>query len=149
MDAGRIDSVWVSSDDARILEVAEHAGARPLARPAVISGDAATSESWLHAIDEIDQLMGRPVDVLVAPQCTSPVRLAKDFDAAIASFERGAYDSLFSATSIPDFNIWRPVAEGQLDSFTYDYRQRGRRQDINLHGHQGSSLILTVMAACE
>ena len=130
MDARRIDSVWVSSDDARILEVAELTGARSLTRPAALSGDAASSEScWLHAIDEIDRLAVQPVDVLVAAQCTSPVRLAKDFDDAIESFEVGGCDSLFSATSVPDFNIWRPTAEGRLESFTYDYSQRGRRQE--------------------
>ena len=104
--ARQIDSVWVSSDDPGILEVATRAGAHALKRPAEISGDTATSEScWRHAIDAIDADGEAPIDVLVAPQCTSPVRKAEDFDAAIALFERGGYDSLFSATSIPDFNI--------------------------------------------
>jgi len=37
--ARRIDSVWLSSDDAEILSVAERYGARPIVRPALISGD--------------------------------------------------------------------------------------------------------------
>lgn len=128
--AQRIDSVWVSSDDANILEVATRAGANALKRPTEIAGDAATSEScWLHAIDAIDAGGEEPIDILVAPQCTSPVRKAEDFDAAVALFEREQYDSLFSATPIPDFNIWRTDADGCLDSFTYDYRNRERRQE--------------------
>ncbi len=128
--ARRVDSVWVSSDDAAILEVATRAGARALHRPAEISGSTATSEScWLHALDEIEAGDWPSLDVLVAPQCTSPVRQAEDFDRAIALFEREGYDSLFSATSVPDFNMWRPNVDGRLESFTYDYRERARRQD--------------------
>lgn len=126
--AQRIDSVWVSSDDDAILDVSARAGARTIRRPAEISGDEATSEScWLHALDVIET-DGPVIDVLVAPQCTSPVREPHDFDDAIALFEREGYDSLFSATSVPDFNIWRPNTSGELESFTYDYRNRGRRQ---------------------
>jgi CMP-N,N'-diacetyllegionaminic acid synthase len=127
--AKRIDEVWVSSDNAAILDVAVQAGAKPLKRPDELSGDAATSEScWLHAIDAIDARGGEPITTLVAPQCTSPVREAADFDAALEHFEHQRLDSLFSATSVPDCNIWREKADGGLDSFTYDYRSRGRRQ---------------------
>ena len=127
--AERIGSVWVSSDDAAILELAAGAGARVIERPSEISDDAASSEScWLHAIDSIEAER-ETIDILVAPQCTSPVRESADFDTAVALFERDGYDSLFSATPVPDFNIWRPDAEARLQSLTYDYRNRGRRQD--------------------
>lgn len=127
--AARIDSVWVSSDDAAILDLAAAAGAGTIARPAEISDDSATSEScWVHALDTIEA-DGATIDILVAPQCTSPVREPADFDAAIELFERDGYDSLFSATPVPDFNIWRPDHEARLQSYTYDYRNRGRRQD--------------------
>lgn len=128
--AKRIDEVWVSSDDDEILKVAESAGAEPLKRPDELSGDEASSEScWLHAVDAIDAMGGAPIDILVAPQCTSPVREASDFDKAMEVYESEGCDSLFSATAVPDFNIWRPDAGGRLDSFTYDYRNRGRRQE--------------------
>lgn len=128
--AQRIDAVWVSSDDPAILDISARAGAQTIQRPAGIAGDTASSEScWLHAIDTIDDSGNGPVDVLVAPQCTSPVREASDFDAAIKVFEQDGFDSLFSATSVPDFNVWRPESDGRLDSFTYDYRTRGRRQE--------------------
>ncbi len=77
----------------------------------------------------IEEGTRQTIDILVAPQCTSPVREPVDFDAAIALFEREGHDSLFSATPVDDFNIWRPNAEGELESFTYDYRNRERRQD--------------------
>lgn len=128
--ARRIDEVWVSSDDEKILQLSERAGAKPLERPVELSDDEASSEScWLHAIDAIDAMGGASIDILVAPQCTSPVREARDFDGAMEIYESEGCDTLFSATAIPDFNIWRPGEGGGLDSITYDYRHRGRRQD--------------------
>lgn len=127
--AKRIASVWVSSDDAEILEVSRRFGAETIERPAALADDVASSESgWLHALD-LFEARGVAVDVLVTPQCTSPIRTAADFDGAIELFENDKFDSLFSATSLPDFNLWRFNEKRQLDSFTYDYRNRGRRQE--------------------
>lgn len=127
--ARSIGEVWVSSDDGEILEVSEKAGAKPLKRPLELSSDAASSEScWLHAVDAIDAMGGPRVDVLVAPQCTSPVREARDFDEGLEIYSREKCDSLFSATLATDFNLWRRGPDGELDSFTYDHRNRGRRQ---------------------
>ena len=126
--AEQISSVWVSSDDDEILALGARTGAQTIKRSAAISGDEATSEScWLHALDTLEA-KGQTVDILVAPQCTSPVREPADFDAAITMFEQEGYDSLFSATSASDCNIWRPN-DGAWDSYTYDYRNRGMRQD--------------------
>ena len=128
-DAARIDSVWVSSDDPEILAVGEAYGASPIERPQAISDGTASSESgWLHALDVLSE-KGIVVTRMIAPQCTSPVRSAQDFDGALTLFEDEKLDSLFSATPIPDFNIWRPQADGTLDSYTYDYRRRERRQE--------------------
>ncbi len=128
-DAAHIDSVWVSSDDPEILSVGESYGASAIERPVDIADSAASSESgWLHALDALAE-KGVAVTRMVAPQCTSPVRTAGDFDGALELFEAEKLDSLFSATTIPDFNIWRPQADGTLDSYTYDYRRRERRQE--------------------
>ena len=127
--AEKISSVWVSSDDAEILEVSRHYGAETIERPAAIADDKASSESgWLHALDFFDA-EDIPIDNLVTPQCTSPVRTPDDFDNAISIFEGDELDSLFSATSVPDFNLWRADDAGTLDSFTYDFRRRERRQE--------------------
>jgi len=141
--ARRISSVWVSSDDAEILEVSQQLGAQTIERPAAITDDVASSESgWLHALDTLKGTNVQ-VDILVTPQCTSPVRAPGDFDDAIDLFEREGLDSLFSATSVPDFNIWRPDADGTLDSFTYDYRRRERRQEKGEQLLENGSFWLT------
>ena len=124
-----IDSVWVSSDDLTILDVATEYGAQIIRRPERFSGNEASSESgWLHAIDHIEAL-GTKVDSVVAPQCTSPVRASTDFERALCYFNENELDSLFSATLVTDFNIWRQTLDGGFSSYTYDYKNRGRRQE--------------------
>lgn len=124
-----IDSVWVSSDSKEILEVAVAHGARPIPRPENLSNDAATSESgWLHAVETIEQ-SGGPVDLVVAPQATSPLREASDLERGLAAFNAGGYDSLFSCGVAEDLYFWQRDAGGTLESINYDWRNRKRRQD--------------------
>lgn len=128
--AFEIDSVWVTSDDDEILAVAESYGARPIRRPAEISGDRATSESaWLHALDVIEA-QGVPVDLVVAMQATSPLREASDLDGGVRALREKGYDSLLSVAEVEDFFMWRVAADGNAESVNYDYRDRKRRQQI-------------------
>lgn len=127
--ATRIDQVWVSSDSDAVLDLARSLGAGTIRRPAALAGDGASSESgWLHALEVLEG-EGTTVDLMVGPQCTSPVRQAADFDRAIERFQAEGLDSLFSATLLPHFNFWRTDARGRFASFNYDYRRRGFRQD--------------------
>ena len=103
--AKSVDSVWISSDDRAILDLGGQYGVGEIMRPSELANDS------------------------VAPQCTSPVRTSDDFDGALAKFSDEGLDSLFSATLIPDFNLWRTTTDGALESFTYDYHDRGRRQE--------------------
>ncbi len=124
-----IDSVWVSSDSEEILDVAGAHGARPIRRPEGLSNDTAPSESgWLHAIETIEQSTGK-VDLVVAPQATSPLREASDIERGLAAFAAGGYDSLFSCGVAEDLYFWQRSADGRLESINYDWRNRKRRQD--------------------
>ncbi len=124
-----IDSVWVSSDSDEILRTATAHGARALQRPDDLAGDTATSESgWLHAIDAIELQQGA-IDVVVAPQVTSPLRESTDLERGLTEFAAGEYDSLFSCGVAEDLYFWERKAGGALDSVNYDWRNRKRRQD--------------------
>ena len=128
--ARRIDSVWVSSDDAEILSVAERYGARPIVRPALISGDEASSEAaWLHAVDHIET-HGVAVGRVVGMQATSPLREGADLDGGIEQYEREGLDSLLSVCEIEDFFIWRIDAAGRAGGANHDPAARKRRQEI-------------------
>jgi len=130
LEAKSVHSVWVSSDDEKILSVAEKYGAQLIERPAEISDDFATSESaWLHAINYLEQ-RGLDTDVLLAPQVTSPLRTSEDIIKAITIFKGEELDSLFSASIAEDLYYWERGVDGRLNSVNYDYMNRKRRQDF-------------------
>ncbi len=128
-----IDSVWVSSDNAEILEVARGHGANIIQRPEELSGDTATAESgWLHAVDVIERQLGS-IDAVMAPQVTSPLREPADLERGLEVFSTGEYDSIFSCSVAEDLYFWQRTSKGILESVNYDWRNRKRRQD---HGFQ-------------
>ena len=130
LQVNAIDDVWISSDSEEILEIGAALGAKPLFRPKEISGDKASSESaWLNAIDQIEE-SSSPVDIVVAPQVTSPLREADDFSKALEKLLKENLDSLLSVTEVEDYFAWRINEEGQLQSVNYDYCKRQPRQVI-------------------
>ena len=129
-NAHHVDSVWVTSDDDEILAVADSFGARPIRRPAEISGDQASSESaWLHALEAIEA-QGIVIDLVVAMQATSPIRESSDLDGGLQTLREHGYDSLLSVAEVEDFFTWRIGDKGGAESVNYDYRDRKRRQQI-------------------
>ena len=128
---GGADSVWVSSDSEKILDISEKYGATKIKRPDDISGDFASSESgWIHAIKFIESNRDDKIDWVLAPQVTSPLRESKDIKNAISIATEGEYDSLFSSSSVEDLFFWEKNDEGILNSINYDWRNRKRRQDM-------------------
>ena len=126
---GGVDSVYVSSDSDKILEVGEKYGAVSINRPEEISGDTATSESgWLHALEVIEEKTTN-LDWILAPQVTSPLRSTDDIRNGLEIAKSGKFDSLFSCSIAEDLFFWEE-SSGNLDSVNYDWRNRKRRQDI-------------------
>lgn len=124
-----INSLWVTSDNEEILDVAKQFGAKTVKRPSDISGDTATSESaWSHAIDVISG--NESIDIVVGIQATSPIREAQDFDLAIDIFLTEKIDSLFTSTAFRDFFLWEYSSNHALISINYDWKNRKRRQDL-------------------
>ena len=128
---GGANSVWVSSDSEKILDISEKYGASKIKRPQNISGDFASSESaWLHAIEFIESYESDNIDWVLAPQVTSPLRESKDIQNGISIAMEGKYDSLFSSSPTEDLFFWEKNNEGLLQSINYDWKNRKRRQDI-------------------
>ena len=139
-----IDSVWVSSDDQKILNIAEESGSEILLRPDELSTDLATSESaWINAIDQLRDRNITP-ELIIAPQVTSPLRESLDFDNAVVKFLKGDYDSMFSCCPVEDLFFWEKSKDGTLESVNYDYQNRKRRQEIsNKYIENGSFYLFT------
>ena len=124
-----ITDVWVSSDSQEILDISEKYGAKGIHRPADISGDFASSESaWSHALDVLT--INNDIDLVFAPQVTSPIRETKDIDNAIEQIIKSNADSLLSVVEIEDFFIWQEKENGNPNSENYDYKNRKPRQEI-------------------
>lgn len=125
----KLHSIWVSSDSEKILKISEQYGTKTILRPEEISGDTATSESgWLHALSVIEETIGS-IDLVVAPQVTSPLREPEDLEKGLYLFKTGSYDSMFSCSIAEDILFWERNDDGSLKSINYDYNNRGRRQD--------------------
>ncbi|MCK1722613.1 acylneuraminate cytidylyltransferase family protein [Bradyrhizobium sp. 141] len=138
-----VDVVAVSSDSDSILAAAEAAGAVGVRRPADISGDLASSESaWLHALDAIDERMGR-FERIVALQATSPMREPSDIENALATFDRDHLDSLLSVCEVEDYFNWRIGANGP-EPINYDYRNRRMRQQIEKRYLENGSFYVLI-----
>ncbi|MEM7429679.1 MAG: acylneuraminate cytidylyltransferase family protein [Pseudomonadota bacterium] len=92
--AGEIDAVYVSSDDARILDIATDAGARTISRPAPLADDATPK---IEAIRHAHEWLGREEqiepEIIVSVQANSPEMSARDLDRAVARLkELGAWE---------------------------------------------------------
>lgn len=128
--ARRIDSIWISSDSEEILSISRSCGVETIQRPDDISGDAAASESgWLHALEYIENKVGC-VDLVIAPQVTSPLREPADIECGLRDFQEQKCDSMFSCSLAEDLYLWGKMSDGTLRSVNYDYKNRKRRQDI-------------------
>ena len=127
-----VDLVVVSTDDARIAEVAAHAGARIIDRPAELSGSEASSESaLLHALDALAS-DGVTVGTVVFAQATSPFIPAAAIAEGVDHIVSGRFDSVFSAHETYGF-LWRRDAEGHAAAINHDAAVRPRRQDREPH----------------
>lgn len=137
-----VSNVYVSTDGSQIGEVTEAYGGKVIIRPDNISGDTATSESaLLHAVSVIEN--NEEFEDIIFLQATSPLRNKHDIDAAYAQFLSGGYDSLFSMAVMDDFTLWIKDVTGKVTSLSYDYLNRGRRQDREpVYLENGSIYIL-------
>ncbi|TSE37302.1 CMP-N,N'-diacetyllegionaminic acid synthase [Tepidimonas fonticaldi] len=129
--AACIDRVVVSSDDAGILDVARAWVAQtPFVRPAELARDETPGiDVVLHALQ---QLPGVTWVALLQP--TSPLRTARDIDAAFALCQEKGAPACVSVTeaATPPWWMFRMSGEGRLRSFLPEGERPQRRQDAPL-----------------
>ena len=138
-----LHSIWVSSDSDTILQLAGSLGCGMIRRSGELAGDRATSESgWNHALDVIEDQID-DVDLILAPQATSPLRLPSDFDLAIRAFDEGGYDSMFSASPARDLCLWsRNGKELLCESYDRENPVRRRQETFGERWIENGSFYL-------
>jgi YrbI family 3-deoxy-D-manno-octulosonate 8-phosphate phosphatase len=136
-----VQTVYVSTEDPLIAEVARAYGAEVVLRPPELASDQATSESaLLHVLDDRVRRGLSDPDLAVFLQCTSPVRRADDIDRAVETLLAASADSLFSACENNRL-IWA-VKGGQPYSINYDYGRRQREQDMAVQFRENGSIYV-------
>ncbi len=124
-----IQEVYVSSDNREILEISKKSGAKAIKRPKKLAMDTSPSEeALLHAVNYIQKSTRKMIDIVVFLQASSPLRTSKDIDTAIELLISKRADCLFSAAILEDFCIWQRK-KNNYRSMSFDYKNRGRRQD--------------------
>ncbi len=130
LGARLVDEVAVSTDSEEIAAVSRKHGARVVKRPAELATDQASSEvALLHAIDQLEREEGRPIELVVFLQATSPVREASDVDGAIQRLLDSNADSCFSACPEHFTGRWRVSPDGCLKPVNFIPEKRPRRQE--------------------
>jgi N-acylneuraminate cytidylyltransferase len=130
-----VHRVFVSTDDARIAEIARRYGAEVIIRPGELATDTATSESaLLHALEHLSATESYKPELLVFLQCTSPLTQAEDIDGTVEALRRENADSALTAVPFHGF-LWKhsapqgDAAQQDVVGVNHDKRVRPRRQD--------------------
>jgi len=127
LKANEISSVWVSSDDKKILKLSKKYKTNIIRRPKKFSGDYSSSEeAWRHALIYIKSKI-KNIDAVVGIQPTSPIRPPKILDDALKKFYREKLDSLFTGEKISHNFVWQK-SHGNYRA-NYNYKKRPMRQE--------------------
>lgn len=126
-----IDKLIVSSDNQKILEIAQLFGASTLTRPAELSIDTATTFDVLkHAIEHNEHY-----DYVILLQPTSPLRNAKHIDAAIELLLKKKADAIVSVCKVSHSPLWcntLPI-DDSFNSFLSKEIKNKRSQDLQTY----------------
>jgi CMP-N,N'-diacetyllegionaminic acid synthase len=129
LQATRVDRVIVSTNDPAVARVARRAGAEvPFRRPDSLAGDETPTVPVIrHAVDWLEST-GAKVDIVVTLQATSPLRDAREIDAAVALLDSG---DARSAVSVAPLGIPASVVGALVDGRFQAVRPEGdgRRQE--------------------
>jgi CMP-N,N'-diacetyllegionaminic acid synthase len=129
----KINKVVVSTEDEEIARVSRKCGSEIIRRPEELATDTSDSDEVItHAITVLMEGHYAP-EVLVLLQPTSPLRSAKEIDAAIDIFLSHDCDSVVSVSETPHSPYWSFILEKRVLKPLFDEKYfHTRRQDLPL-----------------
>jgi CMP-N-acetylneuraminic acid synthetase len=128
------DRIYVSSEDAEILEAAKSFGVSTIERPAELATDEAkTVDVVKHALEMHEKTCGRTPDYIMTLQPTSPLRTKEDIKLVLEIAYRREADSFVSVCR----SHYHPVFIKKIDSNGFllpacepEPKEGIRRQDV-------------------
>ncbi len=124
-----IDRVVVTTDDLKIADISNKAGAEVIIRPAALAKDESpVIDAVFHVLENMN---GEKPDIIVLLQATSPLRETKDIDGAIQLFRAEPCDSLMSVCPAEHSPYWFFNIKNGLLSPLFDEKfLEVRRQEL-------------------
>ena len=124
----------LSTECEKIKEVAIDCGCEVVDRPQELAQDETkTIPVMIQVIEHLEKVEGYKPDVVILLQPTCPLRDAKQIDEAFELFLKSDCDSCFAVKKIGITHAkWYQALSGEVRCI-YDYRNRPRRQDRELH----------------
>lgn len=130
---GHVERVYVSTDDAKIADVARQYDADVIPRPPALATDTASEWlAWQHAINYVRSL-GHDFDIFLSLPATSPLRNRQDVDNCLAALQADtdAVITVTPSTRSPYFNMISTDKDG-LAHIVLGAAEFTRRQDVPL-----------------
>lgn len=138
-----ITTTVVSSEDPKILDIAESSGARIIRRPLELASDTALTEPVLvHALEHLEN-NAECFDYLILLQPTSPLRNDKHIDQAFNSLVESGASSLISVVETTDSPLKSFIlSDGYLKGIVNDKYPFMRRQDLPVSYHANGAIYI-------
>lgn len=123
-----VDRVIVTSDDDKILDIANQYGSETIKRPDELASDTASSfDAIRHTIENVEQY-----DYIILLQPTSPLRNSEHIDEAIELLENKMADAIVSVCEMDHSPLWSNTLpeDGDMSHFIRDEVTSKRSQDL-------------------
>lgn len=135
-----IDTIYVTTDDAKIKEIAESHGVNVIDRPANLSGDNEPTVSVLkHVLENIND----DVENVVLLQPTNPLRPTELLKECFQKYTTSACDSLFTVSQ--SHQKLGKIIVDKFIPFNYEFGQRS--QDLEPLFYENGLLYITKATA--
>mgnify|MGYP001220606983 CR=1 FL=1 len=136
-----VDKTYVTSDDPKILKLAQELECETVNRNAKLSNNTIMSD---FAVLDVLKKFGKLYDIVIYLQPTSPLRKLDDIDLALEEFSKSKSDSLLSVVKNKKF-IWHKKNKSNFyDPVNYDIKKRPMSQNFFQYEENGSIYITKV-----
>jgi len=144
-EAGVIDLVAVTSDDAEVLEIAgRNTDVKLIKRPGCLARDTSTSvDAILHALKVLED-QGITAKHVMVLQPTSPLRRPEDIRAAVKRMDETDASSIISVCEMEHSPLWANILpdDGNMDNFFAADIEGRRSQDLPTYFRLNGAIYL-------